>query len=158
MKLGIISDSHGDTINLEKAVKAMGHIDILIHAGDTYNDAMYLKEKFDLEVVGVKGNTDLFSNGVSETTFKLRGKKILLTHGHKYGIKYSLDKLYYKSLELNADIVIFGHSHIPCYLEENGVIFINPGSVSRPRGGSGPSYAIMEIKADGVEVKIQELV
>lgn len=157
MKIGIISDTHGDIPSGRKAIKAMGKIDLLIHAGDTYRDAMLLKEVTKLDVVAVKGNTDFDCEAPSEATINVEGKKIFLSHGDKYNVKYSLDKLYYKALETNSNIMIFGHTHIPTYVKEGGIVFINPGSVSRPRGGSKPSYVVMNIDEKGVKVNLYEL-
>ena len=40
----------------------------------------------------------------------LRGKKIFITHGDLYGVKYGMTNIYYKGKEVGADIVLFGHS------------------------------------------------
>ncbi len=157
MKIGIISDTHGGLDQAEKAVNSMGQIDLLVHAGDTYTDAEYIKNKFNIEVIAVSGNTDGLSNNPSEKILTLEGKKIFLTHGHRYGVKYGLDKLYYRALELEADIVIYGHSHMPLYIKEGNVIVINPGSPSRPRGGSKPSYALLEINSNQIDVEIKNV-
>ncbi len=158
MKIGIISDTHGGLDICEKVIKEMGDIDLLIHAGDTYRDAKYIKDMFKIDVIGVKGNTDGFSKQDCEKIFDVLGKRFFLTHGHEYGVKYNLDNLYYRALELGADIVVFGHSHIPLYTEENNIIFINPGSPLWPRGGSKPSYAILEIKDNKVKVNFKNIV
>lgn len=161
MKIGIISDTHGDLSNAERAINDMGKVDLLIHAGDTYEDAMKLKEKFSLNVIAICGNTDCSTEKPSEQNFMIEDKKIFLTHGHKYDVKDSLNNLYFRAKELEADIVIFGHSHVPQYIRENNLIFINPGSVSRPRGGSSASYALLEINEDhdgNLDIKLITLV
>ncbi|WP_432663167.1 metallophosphoesterase [Wukongibacter baidiensis] len=145
MRIGVISDTHGDLVSAESAIKAMGDIDLLLHAGDTYRDAELLKEMLDIDVIAVKGNTDFDYEADLEKIISLDGKRIFLTHGHQYNVKYSLDRLYYKALETDCDIVVFGHSHMPLNVKEKDIIFLNPGSVSRPRGGSRPSYAIINI-------------
>lgn len=157
MKIGIISDTHGDLLSAEKAIKAMGDIDLLLHAGDTYRDAILLEETLDIDVIAVKGNTDFDCEASSETIISIEGKRIFLTHGHKYNVKYSLDRLYYKALETNSNIIIFGHSHIPIHAKENDIIFINPGSPSSPRDGSKPSYAIMNICEEDIDIKLYNL-
>ena len=58
-------------------------------------------------------------------------KKIFVTHGHMYNVKY--DHNYHtmkeKGLSIGADAVIFGHTHIP-YCENFGnILLLNPGSV-----------------------------
>lgn len=157
MKIGLISDTHGDVFIAEKAIKAMGDIDLLLHAGDTYLDAKLLHTMTGVDVVAVKGNTDFNCEAASETILTVENRKIFLTHGHKYNVKFGIDKLYYKALETDSDIVVFGHSHIPIYAKENGIVFINPGSVSRPRGGSMPSYGIMNIVGEDIDIKLYNL-
>lgn len=156
MRIGIISDTHGDIVSAERAIKIMGDIDLLLHAGDTYRDAELLKEMLGIDIIAVKGNTDFDYEADLERTISLDGKQIFLTHGHQYNVKHSLDRLYYKAIETNSDVVIFGHSHMPLHIKEKGIVFLNPGSVSRPRGGSKPSYAIINIKVDGMQIELFE--
>lgn len=42
---------------------------------------------------------------------------------------------------------LYGHTHIPEMKEKDGYLFLNPGSVSIPKGGSENSYMIFE---DGI--------
>ena len=48
----------------------------------------------------------------------------------------------YRSLN-EGDIVITGHSHTPHLYKENGIYFVNPGSLSRPRGNEGATYGVI---------------
>ena len=47
-----------------------------------------------------------------------------------------------------------GHTHIPRNQQIGNVRYVNPGSPTRPRGGSDPSIAIMEIE-DGAVVDVR---
>ena len=58
-------------------------------------------------------------------------KNIYLTHGHMYNDKNWI---------LENSILIFGHYHIPFIEEFDSTVFINPGSISKPRGENLPSY------------------
>lgn len=157
MKIGVMSDTHGDLSSAEKAIKAMGEIDLLIHAGDTFRDAMLLKEKMGIDVVAVKGNTDFDCEADLETIISLGKKRVFLTHGHAYNVKFSLDRLYYRALETDSDIVIFGHSHMGTLITEKDITFLNPGSVSRPRGGTKASYAIINMVNEKFEIELHDL-
>lgn len=57
-------------------------------------------------------------------------RTLFLTHGHK-----NVEKA-----RTNGNIILSGHTHIPECLEENGVVMINPGSVSIPKENSPYSY------------------
>ncbi|OJT91848.1 YfcE family phosphodiesterase, partial [Clostridioides difficile] len=60
-----------------------------------------------------------------------------------------------KATEVDADIVIFGHTHTPFREIKDGVLYINPGSTSLPRGVSYKSFVIMDIEED--DIKIEEI-
>ena len=80
---------------------------------------------------GVAGNCDYLPLP-EETVVETEGLKILLTHGHRYGVKSDL-----LSLSLR---VFYGHTHIPEVTERSGVTLVNPGSLSYPAFGQ-PTYA-----------------
>ena len=58
----------------------------------------------------------------------------------KYGVKYGYNSIFYRAKELDVDIVLFGHSHIPIIEECDGIILMNPGSISL--GMSSPSKTL----------------
>ena len=64
-------------------------------------------------------------------------RRVLATHGHHYH-KDHLPPM------KTGDILLYGHTHIPLKEEINGVLCLNPGSVSLPKGGSCHSYMIAE--------------
>jgi len=68
------------------------------------------------------------------------GRRFYLTHGHVYNEKCP-------PKVSKGDIVLSGHTHIPVYSIHDDVVFINPGSVSIPKGGSRRSYLTIEEKA-----------
>lgn len=148
MKIGVISDTHGNLLRTEQAILEMGQIDALLHAGDFGEGFKEMSLPFPSYYV--RGNCDWNElETPEELTVLLGGKKFLLTHGHKYDINVRLTKLQYLAEQENAQIVVFGHSHIPLQEESNGVLFLNPGSISRPRTSIGPSYAIITLGEDG---------
>ena len=49
-------------------------------------------------------------------------------HGHGYSVKSSLLPLRRRALELDVQLVLYGHTHLPALSEEEGVLFCNPGS------------------------------
>ena len=60
-----------------------------------------------------------------------------LTHGHKINPQNPYKKK-------KVDVVLFGHSHIHEITNVDGVTYINPGSISIPKGDKINSYAIWE--------------
>lgn len=146
MLIGVISDTHGLNSTIETAVAKMGPVDVIIHLGDCINDVKEIRKHFNGVILKVKGNCDcgLDSNELVEV---INGKKILMTHGHKYNVKEGLNNLMHRAMELNVDIVLFGHTHL-AYIElKKNIWFINPGSTKSPANGK-PSVAIIEINND----------
>ena len=72
------------------------------------------------------------------------GKTIFMTHGHIYTPEKHPS---------GVDVLISGHTHIPMLENIDGVLCVNPGSISIPKGGNPPSFAVWN---DGV-VEIREL-
>lgn len=149
MKIMVISDTHG---RLDKVIKQYNQnkdIQKIIHLGDYYKDAQKIKKLVDVEVIAVKGNLD---NGFNETPNKIiqiAGHSIYLTHGHLEDVKSGLTKLYYKSLSSSCDIALFGHTHIPTKFQSEEIMLLNPGSLTVPRGGSRPSFALLNFEENG---------
>ena len=52
----------------------------------------------------------------------------------------------------DADIVIFGHTHVPLSYKKDNIIYINPGSLSLPRKVDYKSFCIMDIENDDIKV------
>ena len=144
MRIGVLSDTHGDLEIARLALAKMGKVDLLLHAGDHYRDALALAKT--VPVHAVVGNCDWELSEPAEVVIEAGGKKIWLTHGHKYGVKYSYNKLLAQAVKNKADIVVYGHTHIPVSEFREGVLLFNPGSVARPRGKRGATYGIIEIQ------------
>ena len=143
MKALIISDSHGlrdELIIISE--RHMHDVDVMIHCGDSELE-LNAKELQDYKVV--RGNCDFLGAFPEEIVHNLGESKLFATHGHLYGIKQSLQSLYYRSQEVDAKIVCFGHSHIMGAELIEGVLFINPGSILLPRLRKEKTYAVLEI-------------
>ncbi len=158
MRILVLSDTHR---SLNRALLLMNEliyeIDYVFHLGDNTEDAEFLREHYNTPVVCVSGNCDSDCSIKDEELITLGNKKILLTHGHKYGVKYdSTDRLVYRALEVGADICLFGHTHIPFLGVIRGIVVMNPGSLSLPRGGSNASYGIIKIEDNDIYPSIVE--
>lgn len=146
MKIGIISDTHRYIKSIEKAIPYLKECDLILHAGDNIDDAEFIYYATDVEVKCVKGNCDLYNiDGDYELTFLANNKKFFLCHGHDYDVKWGVDSLLRIAKNNNIDIVVYGHTHVPIYKKVDDVIFINPGSVTYPRGGSDKCFGILTV-------------
>ncbi|PKM82965.1 MAG: metallophosphoesterase [Firmicutes bacterium HGW-Firmicutes-14] len=157
MRIGVVSDTHGKPEFFRRAVEQMGKIDLLIHAGDHYKDALSIGKEAGLKVVAVGGNCDWFSPGPDEEELEIEGYRILVTHGHMYGVKAGTSRLAEKLREGKYDLVVYGHSHVPEITRLQAGYLMNPGSVSSPRMGCKRTYGIVEIDKNGLIPHIREL-
>lgn len=160
MKILVVSDTHGDTDKAEEAIRYnKDSISMIIHLGDYFRDAQKLAEMFpEIPIEYIYGNSDFMIDGVpAEKMLNVCGKRIFMTHGHRYSVKWDYEKLYRKAEELHADILLFGHTHVPEIIERENYFVINPGSTSDPRDDSDESYAIIEIKDGKIFPRIYKI-
>ncbi|MCX7885620.1 MAG: metallophosphoesterase [Caloramator sp.] len=148
MRIGVVSDSHRDLYMLDKAIKSMGKLDLVIHLGDEYRDIIKVNEKYKLPVEYVSGNNDFGVERIPEKVLSINGKKIFITHGHRYNVYFGLESLYFKALEAGAELVLYGHTHVQDINNRKNIFFLNPGSVSRPRD-TKPGCAVVDINDTG---------
>ena len=145
MKILIVSDTHGRDENLEKAVYREEPFDYLIHCGDVEGREIFIEALVDCPCCIVSGNNDFFSDLPREEIIDLAGKKILVTHGHTYGVSGGTDGIVEAARARGCEAVLFGHTHYPETEMQEGILVINPGSLTFPRQrGRKFSYAVME--------------
>lgn len=150
----VISDNHGDIRNMKKVLKKFeGKVDGLIHCGDLEFSVDLLEELVDCPVWLAVGNCDYIYDRDPETVFSLDGHNALVTHGHRYDIRWGTSMLLERALDLGVDLVFFGHSHRPAWLEfpDEKVSCFNPGSIFLPRQFEpfAPTFMTIGIEDDG---------
>lgn len=156
MKIGIVSDTHRMIKCIDKAIPYLKDCDLIIHAGDNYSDARYIYTETSVGVMAVVGNCD-YEDAEEELLFDFAGKKFFVCHGHRYDVKYGLNFLKTKAEREGADIVVFGHSHETFTDVIDGVLYINPGSLALPRGGTKRGFVILDIEDSNIKVKEIEI-
>lgn len=150
-RIAVVSDSHGDIDNIRLFTRRLGQVDALYHLGDHAEDAQPLSDVLNCGFVCVRGNCDPFSTAPLSNIVEWHGKRILLVHGHTVSGRLHL---LYAAKESNADAVLFGHSHVPSVETVEGVLLLNPGSLSRPRTIKGPSIAVLELDDDAIRAEV----
>lgn len=131
-RIVVMSDSHGDW-EIVEAVKQtyLGKVDAIFHNGDSElpaDDAIWDG------ISVVCGNCDYYGGYPDTLLTDLDGIRIAQTHGHLFSINFGWQKLDYWAQEVEADICLYGHLHVPDAEVRGGTLFLNPGSVSQPRG------------------------
>lgn len=143
MKIAVFSDTHGNQPLTAQALDLAGQVDRIVHLGDEIDDADFLELLSGKEVIKVPGNCDFSTDSPREVLVNLGGKKFLLTHGDRYGVKGGLDKLVLKAAEEKADVVLYGHTHIRSVVTIHGTLYVNPGCLKK--GFSDPSFALLSL-------------
>ena len=155
MKLFVISDTHDNFLLALKAHSMSEQIDTIVHLGDGYSDGDLMRELLHTNVIGVAGNCDLGSNAPRELLLECEGKRVFLTHGDAYGVKTGLEKLKQRALEVRADLVLFGHSHLVTQELHSDILFLNPGTMMN--AAINKSYAIVDVSHDGITATIHNI-
>ncbi len=145
----VFSDSHGQTSQMMKIIKNFPTLDGIIHLGDLNRDITELEDTFfDIPIYGVQGNNDHTGLYPNEKMLTIDEKKIFITHGHYYLRELDPEPLKSVPSAEEADLILYGHTHLAFEEKFDNKILANPGSISKPRTGA-PSYGVIEIE-DGV--------
>lgn len=170
----VVSDSHGAYASLFLILKQFGGCcDALIFCGDGICDIAKLVEdalcdssiqSFVPPVIGiVEGNNDAdlypvknpASGSPCYVEFKIPlcnsvevcGHKIFFTHGHRNSLFNGNGEIVSLAKESGCEIALYGHTHVAFErLCSGGILALNPGSCSKPRGGQKPSFAVIALK------------
>lgn len=157
MRIVVISDTHGDIYSFETAVSQQPQADIFIHLGDCESDVEAVKKVFPKkQFLSVAGNCDFGSKTPSEGEIVLCGKRIFYTHGHNYKVKFGDNAVISEARRRGADILLYGHTHVPVCMYDDGLYILNPGSLGHPRDGV-PTYGIIDITKAGIVTNIAEV-
>ena len=154
MKVAVVSDTHGRIELFLNRLSKEKDVEIIIHLGDTVEDAKNIQKRTNLPMFVVRGNNDYMDvNTPWRELVRINGHKILLTHGHKEGVNFGETKLYYAAKEAEAEMVLYGHTHVYLYEEIEGIKILNPGSAGYDRGFEYESFVIMNVTTDDIRVE-----
>ncbi|MEO1782085.1 metallophosphoesterase [Enterococcus diestrammenae] len=151
-KILVVSDSHGDRqILVDILEKFQDRVSLLIHCGDSELPAA--DPLFNVyQVVG--GNCDFDSGYHERRILQTNLDRIYVTHGHLSNVRFGLSEIAYEAREQDATIVLFGHTHqIGCEVVQHR-LYLNPGSISQPRGPiQKKAFAVIEATKAGWQVQ-----
>ncbi len=126
MKIGIISDTHGF---LDPRVeKIFAGVDHILHAGDVGNfDFIEILGRI-APVTAIRGNIDTHG-----PCAQLPATEIVGIGGAWFYLLHNLAALDINPAAAGVHAVIYGHTHQPAQRTQNGVLYLNPGSVGPRR-------------------------
>lgn len=157
MLIGLISDTHiPDRARIlpQNVIDAFSDVDLILHAGDLTTPEAINELESIAPVMAVQGNMDRV-NGIDlpkARVIEAEGLRIGLIHGEVYP-RADTQQLLYLAKELDADILVSGHSHQPKIEQKEGILLLNPGSPVVPRLADR-TVMLLEIKNKEVDVEI----
>lgn len=148
MKILVFSDSHRSLAGMYDTIETH-RPDQVIHLGDLQRDAEEVSRAYPkLPVCMVPGNCDGWTAEALKKQITLAGARLLLSHGHLWGVKRSYDAAVADARASGADILLFGHTHRPvCQRLEDGLWMLNPGP-------SRTSYGLILLENGGVQCSV----
>ncbi len=164
MRIGIVSDIHGNIAALEAALSHLGPIDRLVCLGDSISQYAFsnpvVKTLKDLGAITLRGNhEEAFFNSYAQNTtpsndnapslmewlaarpfqteFIASGRRIFLTHATPVisDWRYLLPHMpaFRELKSVNADFVLYGHTHVALAHRSSNAIVVNPGSAGESK-------------------------
>lgn len=150
----IVSDAHGDRAILEQLVAHyQGQVRAMFYNGDSELSA---DDELFKTLLPVRGNVDFDTMFPDDRTYRDQDIAIYQTHGHLFHTEVGINWLLTQVEPMQVDVVTVGHTHqLGAEILEQK-LFINPGSISLPRGPYAylkGTYAILSVTPK--ELKVQ---
>lgn len=154
----VVSDSHGHREALRTAFEQAlrtGPIDAAVFLGDGVSDFAAVRPLLgSIPCHLVRGNNDWASQEPRELCFLVGGVRFYAVHGHEQHVKYGLDRLWYAAREHQAQVALYGHTHVAQVDLERGMYLVNPGSVGDCFRGANAYAEIRVEDCGGVRVSL----
>jgi uncharacterized protein len=124
--IGLISDTHG--LLRPEALVALRGSDLIIHAGDVGKPEIIDQLRALAPVVAVRGNIDKgdWASQLPETAVVEAGPALIY-------VIHDIGQLGLDPAAARFNVVVSGHSHKPSQTQQNGVMYVNPGSAGPRR-------------------------
>jgi len=148
MKIGVLSDTHGNVQRVQQAVQIVENtrVSLLIHCGDVGLEIIPLLKGLRAHFVhGNMDDPDQLRNAIREPehtyhgqlgTLEIEGRRVAFLHGHE--VKLLRDTIH----SGQWDLVCCGHTHVFSSRVDGQTLVLNPGALART---SHPSLAVVEV-------------
>jgi len=162
-KLLVVSDSHGSIKSLKtvftwakERTPPNDSICATAFLGDGLEDLQPAAAEtgFSCNWAQVRGNNDFAFQESDTALFDFVNYRFFICHGHRYSLYGGYHALVSAARYNGANVVLFGHLHVPIKKTVDNILLINPGSVSLPRNNKGASFAVIECE-EGQKLKVE---
>jgi putative phosphoesterase len=155
MLIAVIADTHlprGARRLPDACVERIEAADLLLHAGDFSTlDVLRELESIGPPVLGVHGNVDS-----ADLVRLLPGERVVTVEGARIGMVHDAGPRAGRLARMRrrfgdrADLVVFGHSHMPLHEQaDDGFQILNPGSPTERRRAPSHTMGLIRV-ADGL--------
>ena len=167
MELLVVSDAHIPDRAFEvprellELIRSRTPFPIVIYAGDFTGYEFYrVVESWGKRLVAVSGNMD-FLDLPEHQMVTIEGIRFGVVHGDQVWPRGNIPKLTRLARKLGVQVLVSGHTHSPFIEVHEGVVHLNPGSLTGvPSGGGGslvPSAMIVEVSEGCLRVELYEV-
>jgi len=153
LRILVLSDSHGKYHRLIAAIAAQPTAEVVLFLGDGLRDferAVAAYDGLPKTFLAVQGNCDYTSEHKEREFLTLDGVKLYITHGHVESVKNGEDVLIRRARQYECQVALYGHTHVPVVMYQDGLHLLNPGSMHSSRDRNNPTYGIVDITSAGI--------
>lgn len=151
LQVGIISDTHG--LLRSETLRELAGMDHILHAGDI-GDANILETLRKIApVTAIRGNVD-----TSGDCAELPPVEVVELGGSLFYLVHAISDLDIAPAAAGIRVVVYGHSHSPEMKEQDGVIYVNPGSAGPRRFNLPVTLAHAVVEHEEIRIRIVPLV
>jgi len=155
-RIVVVSDTHGQSDSLCRVLEQQPHARHIVFLGDCLRDTELAMAMFDdRHWYRVRGNNDWWSesgNVPDDDLLCVDGCRLFLTHGHAYSVKWGIERAVTAAQARQAQVLLFGHTHVPLVDYQDGIHVLNPGSL-----GYGDTYGLVDITPTGIVPHLVEV-
>lgn len=154
MKILVMSDSHGNTANMLRAVEKTSPR-LIIHLGDCIRDTEALERYCpNIPLYRVRGNCDLAPHAPEYGIEEVDGLRIFFAHGHRHNVKMNMDAFCNSVYFSGCRLGLYGHTHRARWQQTGSMEILNPGAIG---DHFHPTYAVIEISKGTFSCHIHDL-
>jgi putative phosphoesterase len=149
-QLGVVSDTHGNTISTQKAVRVLEsmQVDAVLHCGDIGSAAippLFASWPTHFVFGNVDWNRNELQQAIEQAGLSTHGRFGAFQAGERrIALLHSDDEKRFRDTIQNGkwDLVCYGHTHLAEHHFVNKTLVLNPGAIDRTRR---PSVAVVNI-------------
>ncbi len=154
----VLADTHirrgGKRRLPDTAYPFLERADVILHAGDVTGPALLDQLRAVAPVHAVLGNNDAALTGLLPETVELELDGVTLAMVHDSGPRAGREARLHRRFP-TADVVVFGHSHIPWNAPGvDGQLLFNPGSPTQRRRQPHRTLGVLHLDGGAVDAEI----